>query len=55
VVILNHILDSQYLGFLIMAFCYLLAAFVLYRYREKLIFNRVYKVFLKNEEEVKDE
>ncbi len=43
VVFLNHVLQSQYLGFLIMSFVYLILGLFIYVYRESLIFGRVFK------------
>ena len=54
VAFLNHVLQSQYLGFLIMAFIYLIVGLFIYVYRENLIFGKVFKEFFK-EKSHKDE
>ena len=48
VAFLNHMLQSQYLGFLIMAFIYLILGLFIYVYRENLIFGRVFREFFKD-------
>ena len=54
VAFLNHVLQSQYLGFLIMAFIYLILGLFIYVYRENLIFGRVVKEIFREKTE-KDE
>ena len=48
VAFLNHILQSQYLGFLIMAFIYLILGLFIYVYRDNLIFKKVFKEFFRD-------
>jgi len=48
---LNAVLDSNYLGFLIIAVIYLISGILIIVYREKLIFNWAYRFFFAEDEE----
>ncbi|MFC2124394.1 phage holin family protein [Bacteroidota bacterium] len=48
---LNTILDSNFIGFLIIAIVYLIFGVLIIKYREKLIFNWTYRLFFTEEEE----
>jgi hypothetical protein len=48
VALLNHLFGSQYLGFLIMAFIYLILGLIIYVFRDNLIFGKVYREFFKD-------
>ena len=48
---LNTVLDSTYIGFLIIAVVYLILGILLIKFREKLIFNWTYRLFFTEEEE----
>ena len=53
---LNFILDSNFIGFLIVAIIYLIAGILILIYRDILIFDMAYRFFFKDEdEEVIDE
>jgi hypothetical protein len=52
-IVLNNALSSQFLGFLFVAVMYLSLGIILFIFREKLIFNRVYREFFKNDKNIK--
>ena len=54
---LNAILNSNYIGFLIIAVLYLIFGVLIIKYRNKLIFDWVYRFFFTEEDEepIKDD
>ena len=54
VVLINHLLSSQYLGFVIIACIYLVLAVIMYLYRDKFFFNKVFEAFFNKEEDNKE-
>ncbi len=54
VAILNHLLSSQFLGFVIVAGFYLILAMLIYTFREELIYEMVYRVFFNKPENEKE-
>lgn len=54
VAVINHLMESQYMGFLIVAGIYLILAAFLYAYREKLILSKVMKEIFKETEKDKN-
>ena len=54
---LNAILDSKFIGFLIVAVVYFVLGILIVRYRDKLILNWIYRFFFTEEDEepIKDE